>query len=650
MRLGNVVAGPRRRGAVVMALVASLMTATGVAAQQGAVPATVTLFPGSDSAQTGTCAEYTVTVTDQNGQPVQGVTVHVHQGKRDPMLEPHSTVELSFCEPAPGHTRNPTGQGTTAIREVVGNNPSETPDQPGRNTSVRAEIGPTDANGDVTFGIEINGGGGGVFLTAWVDVNPNDRLELEEPSDGSFHHWVSEAPVIDAEPEFATVQNGTLQSVTVYVTMQGGGQLSGVTPRSVILPDSGGQAAGDVSDPAAGPSPNATVRGAPAYAYSCTTSNSHGISTCTFQDPVSTPTGTDTIVFFWDRGGEARWPDGSDPRDAVQKTWVTPTTPTPAPTPTATPIPTPTPTPTPTPSQSPSPSPTPTPPATQARNVHLCQGSSAVPCDMSPHWRSAGDVHELAALVTDANGLPVANVPVDLRETGPARFVATGTSSVLVTTGNDGVARASIASDDEGESTIVAEMSPPGSPGSFRGPGPADDECELPGGNCVTQALTVTWEEEVVNGHDCDDGIDNDGDAYIDFPDDPGCENDSDGTEEPFDKPPRRVPHSRTISLHFTDLEGGERLSVSGRVRLAETDDDYRPCVRNMDVRIERLVDGAWVEKARDYTNHRGRYSGTVRDVTGRYRAVATSIAFQDGGLLHDCLRAKNVKTHRHRE
>ena len=42
---------------------------------------------------------------------------------------------------------------------------------------------------------------------------------------------------------------------------------------------------------------------------------------------------------------------------------------------------------------------------------------------------------------------------------------------------------------------------------------------------------TLTYTIDVVGGYECADGIDNDGNGKIDYPDDPGCESDTDNTE-----------------------------------------------------------------------------------------------------------------------
>jgi hypothetical protein len=268
----------------------------------------------------------------------------------------------------------------------------------------------------------------------------------------------------------------------------------------------------------------------------------------------------------------------------------------------------------------------------------------------------AGDEREVAAIVTDRHGGPVANVTVELRETGPAAFTPSGTDAVLVTTGTDGVARAVLTSIEDGRSTIVAEISPPGTSGSFRGPGPADDECEQPAGTngvpaagiCTSQPLSVEWEEEIVAGFECDDGIDNDGDGYVDYGDDPGCISEQDDSEQPVDGGDVWVRHDRTVGFRFRHLLGpGDGLAVSGRVRVQ---DGYVRCARNEEIRIQRLVDGRWDTKDRLRTDSLGRFESVIPDRPGSYRVrVRRSEIVEDESVFHVCRQAHEDKRHRHR-
>jgi hypothetical protein len=365
------------------------------------------------------------------------------------------------------------------------------------------------------------------------------------------------------------------------------------------------------------------------------------VSTCTFQDPASTGPGTDTVVFFVDEAGD-EGPDEGDPQDAVQVTWSQPQPP-----------------PTATPGTTATPSPTPGPAAPEARNVRLCHGSASTSaCDTAPATRTQGDDHGVAVLVTDGRGNPVSGVPVELRVTGRGSFAPYGASAVVVTTGRDGTAHAILRSEIEGMSAVVAEISPPGTPGGFRGSGASDDECEQPpgaggsppAGNCVSQTLTVTWEREMRTI--CSDGLDNDADGFTDL-DDPGCTSVDDDSELPthgYDVP---AHHDRLINMRFRDGAGprGAGLLIFGRLRPTEDDDDFRGCIEAQPVRIQRRVDGDWETVAEEATNARGRYRDVVLDKPGRYRVVAPRTTLHDGetDLLHVCRRSEIRKSHHHR-
>ncbi|HEV3473741.1 MAG TPA: Ig-like domain-containing protein, partial [Actinomycetota bacterium] len=114
-----------------------------------------------------------------------------------------------------------------------------------------------------------------------------------------------------------------------------------------------------------------------------------------------------------------------------------------------------------------------------ARNIQLCQGDVAGPgtaCDTSDAFNEPGTEHEFTARVTDRRGDPVANVPVEFRETGPGVFTPQGGSTATVTTDANGLAAVILTSDVAGESSVVAEIDA-GDPPTFREPGVDDDEC-----------------------------------------------------------------------------------------------------------------------------------------------------------------------------
>ena len=853
----------RLRGRAILLSLALVATGAGGArSQESPAPAQITLVPTEVTAFTGSCNEFTVRAFDAGGAPVAGAIVDVQQTLTNATTEPGEGRELFFCDPINPAGPNPTGQGGATIGDVSGNNPLQVQGEAGRNTTVHAEVGPTDAGGAVTFGIMLRPSAvnGEVTLTAWADLDGDDVAEAGEPADTSTVRWLhSDPPVssIDASPEASTNPTGTRHSVTVVATTMGG-PVVGFVPDSVIPANAAGRPAGDVADPNAGTSPNAASGNF--NVYDCTPTNSQGVSTCTFDDPAGSGPGTDTVVFFADRGGTAGVPDpDTDPQDAVQKTWLQPPPPPPPnaepetdtnpvgtqhtivlfgvgtneparadilpgsanaqsqslaeiscvrddaqdttpecvytgtsagtdtirvfvdsngngifdqgerfddvtkhwtdagprpvtalnaepetdTNPTGTthqvtvtvtgadgPVSGTTPSSiiagnaagrpagdvanpnagtspnaagnayacTPSNAQgvsictfddSANPGPlgtdtvvfyvnaaggTPGPDANEpqdavqktwtpnqgapaARDIQLCHGDVAgTTCETGEQLNEAGDEHAMTTRITDAQGNPVANVPVQFRETGPGFFMPQGDGAATVLTDANGLAAVLLTSDLEGTSTIVAEISPESSPGTFRNPGASNDECEAPAGtndnppagNCVSMALTVVWEIEPVNGHECDDGIDNDGDGLIDFGEDPGCVDDNDGSELPVNYVEVH-PHDRSISLRFEDATGtGDKgLVVFGRLRAP----GFPDCRSVQPVNVQRRVNGRWVTKKTTTTNRRGRYAVEVADRVSRYRAVAPRTELQPfpDGLIHICSEAVKAKRHRHR-
>jgi len=292
----------------------------------------VQLTPDQDTQTAGVCNEFTVRVTDQQGNPVSGATVDVQQTLQNAGLEPNETRELSFCNPQNATGPNPTGgAGGATFGDDPQTNPGQTAGQPGRNTTRHAEVGPTNNNGEVTFGININnvdvGQTATVSVRAWVETVDNDVFDAGEPTDQpSTKTWTAggqgAVTNLNAEPEVATNPNGTQHQVTVTLT-GANGPVQGVTPQSIIASNAAGRPQGDVADANAGTSPNAAANQGQFNVYNCTASNAQGVSTCTYTDPIASAPGTDTIVFYVNQAaGGTPGPDANEPQDAVQKTWV----------------------------------------------------------------------------------------------------------------------------------------------------------------------------------------------------------------------------------------------------------------------------------------------------------------------------------------
>lgn len=283
----------------------------------------------SDTATAGSCNEFTVRTTDQQGNPVVDQMVDVEQILQGAATEPSETRELAFCNPPDAQGPNPVGQGGTAFGDVRGNNPGQTGGQPGRNTTVHAEVGPTGDNGEVTFGITINAvtASSTVRVRAWVETSDNDVFDAGEPTDQpSAMTWTpgdaAAVTGLDARPETASGPDGTQHRVRVTLT-GADGPVPGVMPNSVISGNAAGRPKGDVDDANAGTSPNAAASQGNFNTYKCSLSDAQGVSTCAFQDPPETAVGTDTIVFYVNQaGGGTPGPDAGEPQDAVQKRWT----------------------------------------------------------------------------------------------------------------------------------------------------------------------------------------------------------------------------------------------------------------------------------------------------------------------------------------
>ncbi|MDQ4145818.1 MAG: Ig-like domain-containing protein, partial [Actinomycetota bacterium] len=144
-----------------------------------------------------------------------------------------------------------------------------------------------------------------------------------------------------------------------------------------------------------------------------------------------------------------------------------------------------------------------------------------------------GTLHEFTATVTDRNGNPVPGVAVTWTISGVGGFV----NREGVTDAN-GTANATITSNNEGTSTVTVTIANDADPNQA---GTQPSQCTQPAGtppgatagNCADTA-TKTWQGDPVDEPECSDGIDNDGDGEIDFPDDEGCESANDDDESDF--------------------------------------------------------------------------------------------------------------------
>lgn len=158
--------------------------------QSAKAVAKLSISPSADTAEVGTCNAFTVTVTDADGDPVQGVTLDIEQRHE---LSQDDTAgnepNVGFC--TPGNGPNPSG-----VDEGAGDlgDSEEDPDDAG--TAGGETTAATNGNGKVTIGIDVaaaNGsdGTGDVTLVAFVDTDNDDDPASDEAQDRATNTWVA---------------------------------------------------------------------------------------------------------------------------------------------------------------------------------------------------------------------------------------------------------------------------------------------------------------------------------------------------------------------------------------------------------------------------------------------------------------------------
>lgn len=203
----------------------------------------------------------------------------------------------------------------------------------------------------------------------------------------------------------------------------------------------------------------------------------------------------------------------------------------------------------------------------EPRRVECPEGATNAP----------GTTHIVRCDVTDRNGNPVGGVLFQAVENGPGSFEDcpdlftddhySNSSNVLVcenTSDSSGQVEFQITSGTEGTQTVevAVEDDAEGGPedrGNAGTPSPNqddDDACDAradegydgnnteglnsdpgaPAGQCF-DSFVKTWGDDDPDLAECEDGIDNDNDGFIDFPDDPECASANDDDEDDDDEP-----------------------------------------------------------------------------------------------------------------
>ena len=164
---------------------------------------------------------------------------------------------------------------------------------------------------------------------------------------------------------------------------------------------------------------------------------------------------------------------------------------------------------------------------------------------------------------------------------------------------------------------------------------PDDPDCTAPEDNTETTPPPT----------ECQDGLDNDGDGRIDYGEDPDCTRYGDDQEASGVK--EDDWHDRYLALkpfRHEEFPRYQGLVIRGLVRSEKS-----RCVAKIPVKIQVRDDGHWVTWKTDTTTQSGFFRVIVRDLPGRFRAVATRRLFeQESGTQAGCRRAQDIRRHHH--
>ncbi len=575
------------------------------------------LSPDSDTAPANTCNAFTVRLTGNQGQGVQGETVDVIVQDADQentgTQAQESQSDFFFCTPPSTQQGQSDEFGPNPQAPRPGQNIG-TQDANGNFTAGRGqtEFCCTDQNGQLTFGIQSNETG--TFnVTAFFDEN-NDDQQAGEFSDVSSKTFTA-APAtgnqgvatLDCEPESDTNPEGTTHTFVCTATDVNGNAVSGATVNFDITQGSPNDEVNNqpCQGGTSGTGNNAVTTG--------TTTNAQGQIVCSYTDTETadnqttadtSPPGTDTIVVFVNQNpGPGQQgtpgPDAFEPQDTITKTFVG-----------------------------------------DANNID-CEAEDGDEAE-------AGDVVTIECTVTDEVGQPVPNVRVEFDEDGAGVF----RGNDFCTTGADGTCEVQIETDESeaGEQIEVTATIVQVAGGTTGAGGNANDDQFRGDTNCTgstgnaqtgtnadcTDTVTVTLTAEPGPDPDpepqCSDGVDNDNDGFTDFPDDPDCDSVEDDSEADVGG---RFATNLTIR-YDGDAQPPAFKGKAGSGR--------RECKQGRTVLLKKVVPGPNRTVGQDTTNRRGNWRIVKRRARGRFYAVVRGeTKTADGGATLVCGRDRSV-------
>jgi len=276
----------------------------------------VALSPPSDTASTGVCNPYTITLTTSSQG--QSITAQISQTTSDVS----SDLVIGFCSPAGG--QDSSTAGALASPDTSGTrNGSTTTTTPGSSTctspkpssgssnTASCEASFLDSNNDKTITIGVTSNmAGSMEVHAFADKNGNGDADTTEPETTAAKTWIAVNPKaannkISCDPASATNPAGTAHNFTCTVTDPPGNVVPGAAVHFVVTSGPDNTKTGSCGNTGDG----------------STGSTAPGTADCSYTN--NGQTGHDVITAWVETNGTAGFQNG-EPSTTITKDWVQP--------------------------------------------------------------------------------------------------------------------------------------------------------------------------------------------------------------------------------------------------------------------------------------------------------------------------------------
>lgn len=270
----------------------------------------------------------------------------------------------------------------------------------------------------------------------------------------------------------------------------------------------------------------------------------------------------------------------------------------------------------------------------------------SISCTPETATNRTGTEHVVTCTVVDQAGQPLQYETVTFTTSGPGRIVGATTAE----SDFQGRVHVRVTSSESGTQTITATIAD-----DLNGNEPNEvDECDRaagdPAGSVAGQcsdSVTATYAEDAPppppppakEKTNCNDGIDNDSDNLVDFPNDPGCSSEEDTTESPNpddgDGDGERIRVATNLTIRY-DRDDAAFKGAAGTSRKA--------CQTGRTVILKKVTPGPNRTVGRDGTNRFGNWRISNARARGRFYAVVLrQDATSRRGAEFDCLRDRSV-------